>query len=78
MRRGKESDPDLFFSRDGKPIDHSPVTVAIRCLCTAAHVPEENGSPHCLRKLYQITRSDIERNIALLVEQSQDRLLEEE
>lgn len=77
-RRGKGSDPDLFFTRDGKPIDRSTVTVAIRRLCTTAYVPGKNGSSRCLRKLYQTTRSGIERNIALLVEQAQDRLLEEE
>ena len=44
----------------------------------AAQVPEEKGSPRCLRKLYQVTREGLERHVALLVEQAQDRLLEEE
>ena len=36
------------------------------------------GSPHCLKRLYQSTRSGIEENIALLVEQAHARLLEQE
>lgn len=47
-------------------------------LLSAARVSEEKGSLRCLRKLYRATRADIERSIALLVEQAQVRLLEEE
>jgi len=75
--RGVRSGP-VFLTRNGKPIDRTNVTVAIRRLCRAAQVPEEKGSPRCLRKMYQTTREGIERNIALLVEQAQDRLLEDE
>ena len=59
-------------------MDRSNVTARIRRLCLAAGVPEEKGSPRCLRKLYQATREGIERGVALLIEQAQDRLLEEE
>jgi len=76
-REGIRSGP-IFLTRGGKPVDRSNVTVAIRHLCAAANVPEEKGSPRCLRKLHQATRAGIERNIALLVEQAQDRLLEDE
>ena len=51
---------------------------SIRRLCPAAQVAEEKGNPRCLRKMYQATRESIERNVALLVERAQDRLLEEE
>jgi len=76
-RKGIRSGP-IFLTRDGTPMSRSNVTTGIRQLCVAAKVPEEKGSPRCLRKLYQATREGIERNIALLVEQAQDRLLEEE
>ena len=36
------------------------------------------GNPRCLKRLYQSTRSGIEENIALLVEQAHARLLEQE
>lgn len=52
--------------------------VRIRQLRPAIQVPEEKGSPPCLRKLYQDIREGMERQVALLVEQTQDRLLEEE
>lgn len=76
-RKGIRSGP-IFLTRDGTPMSRSNVTTGIRQLCAAARVPEEKGSPRCLRKLYQATREGIERNIALLVEQAQNRLLEEE
>lgn len=56
----------------------SNVTIGIWQLYVAADVPKEKGSPRCLRKLYQTTREGIERGISLLVNQAQDRLLEEE
>ena len=50
----------------------------MKLIAGTAGVPEEKGSPRCLRKLYQSTRAGIERGISLLVDQAQDRLLEEE
>ena len=76
-RQGIETGP-IFLTRDGTPMSRSNVTTGIRQLCMAAGVAEEKGSPRCLRKLYQTTRAGIERSIALLVEQAQNRLLEEE
>lgn len=76
-RNGIRSGP-IFLTREGVPMSRSNVTTGIRQLCVAARVPEEKGSPRCLRKLYQTTREGIERSIALLVEQAQNRLLEEE
>jgi len=76
-REGIRSGP-IFLTRNRKPINRTNVTVAIRNLCSTAQVPEEKGNPRCLRKLHQATRTGIERNIALLVEQAQDRLLQEE
>lgn len=68
----------IFLTRDGTPMNRTNVTTGIRKLCVTAGVPEEKGSPRCLRKLYQATREGIERSISLLVDQAQDRLLEDE
>ena len=76
-RRGILSGP-LFVSRNGKPYHRSGVTAMIQRLCHDARVPEEKANPRCLRKLYQTTQAGIAANIALLVEQSHDRLLETE
>ena len=54
------------------------LSTIIRQLCAAAKVPEEKGNPRCLKRLYQSTRAGIEDNIALLVEQTHSRLLEQE
>ena len=59
-------------------MSRSNVTTGIRQLCVAAQVPEEKGSPRCLKKLYQTTLAVIEANISLLVEQAMDRQLENE
>lgn len=76
-RQGISTGP-IFVTRAGKLIDRTYAAQSIRRLCPAAQVPEEKGSPRCLRKMYQATREGIERNVALLVERAQDRLLEEE
>lgn len=68
----------IFLTRSGKAVNRTYVAQSIRRLCPTAQVAEEKGSPRCLRKLYRATRANIERDIALLVEQAQDRLLEEE
>ncbi len=76
-RQGIRSGP-IFLTRAGKLIDRTYAAQSIRRLCPAAQVPEEKGNPRYLRKMYQTTRDGIERNVALLVERAQDRLLEEE
>ena len=77
-KRNNISSGPIFLTRERTPMGRSNVTIGIRQLCVAAGVPEEKGSPRCLRKLYQTTRDGIERGISLLVDQAQDRLLEEE
>lgn len=76
-RQGIQSGP-IFLTRAGKLIDRTYAAQSIRRLCPTAQVPEGKGSPRCLRKMYQATREDVERNVALLAERAQDRLLEEE
>lgn len=76
-RQGISAGP-IFLTQAGKLIDRTYAAQAIRRLCPAAQVPEEKGSPRCLRKMYQAMREGMERNVALLVEHAQDRLLEEE
>lgn len=77
-KQEKIQDGPIFRTREGTPMGRSNVTIGIRQLCVAAGVPEEKGSPRCLRKLYQSTRKGIERSISLLIDQAQERLLEEE
>ncbi len=43
-----------------------------------AKVPSEKGNPKSLRKLYLAMEAGIESNIALLVEQAMERIMEQE
>nr|WP_326185983.1 hypothetical protein [uncultured Oscillibacter sp.] len=76
-RKGISSGP-LFVTRSRVPYTRNGVTSLIQRLCADARVPEEKANPRCLKKLYQSTQASIQANIALLVEQSHDRLLETE
>lgn len=76
-RKGISTGP-LFVNRSGLPYTRNGVTSLIQRLCADARVPEEKANPRCLKKLYQTTQASIQANIALLVEQSHDRLLETE
>lgn len=68
----------LFVTGAGAPLGRTNVSNGIRRLCREARVPLEKGNPRCLRRLYQETRSGIEANISLLVEQAHERLMETE
>lgn len=76
-RMGLVSGP-VFVSRNGKPINRTAVTAAIQGLARDARVPPEKCNPRCLRKLYQSTMAGIEAGVQLLVEQTHERLLEQE
>ena len=78
IRRNGYSAGPIFQNKDGGPLNRTYVSTAIRRLCAEARIPEEKGNPRCLKRLYQNTRSDIENNVALLVEQALDRVLEQE
>lgn len=76
-RNGYRCGP-IFLTKEGTPMSRTYVSTIIRQLCTAAKVAEEKGNPRCLKRLYQSTCASIEGNIALLVEQAHNRLLERE
>jgi len=77
QRSGIISGP-IFLSRDGTPMSRTNVSGGIRQLCVAAQVAPEKGNPRCLKRLYQSTRADIEANVALLIEQTLERKMEDE
>lgn len=68
----------IFVTRTGKPLHRSYVNAELRKLCADAQVPEEKGSPRCLRRLYDRTRRELEADVRARVEQSYDRMLENE
>ena len=76
-RQGLTAGP-VFVTRSRRPLRRTQVTGDIQSLSGAARVAPEKCNPRCLRRLYQTTRENIRANIALLAEQTYDRLLEQE
>lgn len=78
IQRNGLSDGPVFVSRNGKALNRTAVTGTIQALARDARVLPEKCNPRCLRKLYQSTMSGIEASVRLLVEQTYERLLEQE
>ena len=76
-REGKSSGP-VFSSPEGVPIARSSVNYFINIVCHDAQVEAEKANPRCLWKMYQETCQGIRANVAVLIEQSYQRMLEDE
>ncbi len=76
-QEGIQSGP-IFITKNGTVISRTAVTALIQRISGEARVAPEKCNPRCLRRLYQTTRENIRANIALLAEQTYDRLLEQE
>lgn len=76
-REGKSSGP-VFSSSEGAPMARSSVNYFINMVTHDARVDEEKANPRCLWKMYQETCQGIRANVAVLVEQSYQRILEDE
>lgn len=68
----------LFVTRNGKPLSRTNVTALVQRLAGTARVSPEKCNPRCLRKLYQETLRGIQQNVAVLIEQAHQRLVEQE
>ena len=68
----------VFVTRNGKLLRRTQVTAQIQALAREAQVAPEKCNPRCLRKLYLSTVAQIRANVQILVEQSHERLLEQE
>ena len=76
-REGIREGP-IFVTRDGVPLTRSSVWHCINRVGKEARVSEEKANPRCLWKMYQSTYAGIESNIAGLVAQAYNRMMEEE
>ena len=76
-REGKEHGP-VFATREGEPMPRTSVNYFISSVSRDARVSEEKATPRCLWKMYQETCQEIRSNVAVLIEQSYQRMLEEE
>ena len=68
----------VFVTRNGRRMSRSAVFSMIRSLSSEAHVGEEKCTPRCLQKLWRTTRDRLQENIARMMEQTYERLLETE
>ncbi|MCI9429142.1 MAG: tyrosine-type recombinase/integrase [Lachnospiraceae bacterium] len=68
----------VFCSQDGAPMSRTSVNYCINSVSREAQVPEEKANPRCLWKMYQETCRRIRCNVDVLVEQSYQRMMEEE
>lgn len=68
----------LFVTRDGAPIYRGLVNARLRVLADASHLPRAQCTPRALHRLWQQTREAINQEVAQIVEQFYDRLLEQE
>lgn len=75
--KGIRSGP-VFITSKGNCLNRSFITKCIQDLAKDAQVAPEKCNPRCLRKLCQATREGIRENMALLLEQAYERLLESE
>ena len=76
-RQGIISGP-LFKTQTGQPLDRTYVSYSIRVLGEAANIEPDKATPRHLQKLYQKTRANIEQEIAQLIEERYNNLLDTE
>lgn len=68
----------VFRTRSGQAIKRTYIPILMKPICEAARIDDSRATPQALRRLYFSTRSGIESNISLLVEQAMERQLEQE
>lgn len=76
-RKGILSGP-IFQTRDRRPMCRTFVLAIICGVCEKARIPCGQATLQALRKLYSSTRHGVESNVALLVEQDIERMMEQE
>ncbi len=68
----------VFLNCRGKPLNRTAIYTEIQRLAGSARVDREKCTPMSMRRLYLATQEDIRQSLALLLEQSHDRLFETE
>lgn len=68
----------IFTAEDGTPLTRTAVYHHVSSVSRDAGVDPEKANPRCLLKMYDSTRQGMEANIQILIEQSYERLLEQE
>lgn len=68
----------VFVTDEGTPLARSVVYHHVSIVSRDARVDPEKANPRCLWKMYCSTREGIEANIQVLMEQTYERMLEQE
>lgn len=78
IQREEIREGPVFRTSDGAAMSRSSVYHYVNSISGEAGVPEERATPRCLWKMYQNTCEEIESNMAMLVQQAYERVLETE
>lgn len=76
-REGIKCGP-VFGTAEGVPMARSNVNYFVGLVSRDARVDEEKVTPSCLWKMYRETCEEIQANVAVLIEQTYQNILEEE
>lgn len=68
----------IFAAEDGTPLARTAIYHHVNSVSRDAGVDPEKVNPRCLLKMYDSTRQGMVANIQILMEQSYERLLEQE
>lgn len=68
----------VFQTESGKPISRKYIYKLLQALAGTARVDEEKATPRCLWNMYLSTRDTIRNSFSVLVDQTYDRMMEDE
>ncbi len=74
---GIQSGP-VFLTRQGTPLGRTSISNMVPRISKDARVEESKCTPRCLQKLYDDTQKNIRANVAVMLQMTYDRMLEQE
>lgn len=78
MEREHIQSGPIFITESGRPLTRTVVHHYVSIVSADARVDPEKANPRCLWKMYCSTREGIEASIQMLMEQTYERMLEQE
>lgn len=78
IQKNHIKDGPVFVTRGGHPVNRSNLCRKLQELCREAGIPEEKGSPRCLRNLCRATKDALYANLEQQLHQMYDLLLQTE
>lgn len=78
MEREHIQSGPIFITESGSPLTRTVIHHYVHIVSADARVEPEKANPRCLWKMYCSTREGIEASVRLLMEQTYERMLEQE